>query len=193
MGRGTRHAAGMVVSGCSTGAMFVSSVRSGERIHTLEAARDSVWVLQSLLGSPDPTGARTFVVAAASRGSLGSVHCGTVAADGAVVNGNAGGGSAMPVQVLQGHSMALLCMDMTWLQAGEAWPGAGSSTPYEAGADSGMAVVALGGAGVARAHVQLLHAQGLPVTPRRALLVCGRHVRQPVEMCGGAVGWRGCR
>lgn len=183
-GRGLRRGAGagVVVSGCRTGAIFVSSVWSGERMHTLDATQDSVWVLRSILGSPDHTGAASFVVAAASRCSQGSVFCGSVEADGTVVHGGPRSDPALPARVLRGHTMALLCMDVTWLQAREAWPEAGRcdrGTPDQTPVDLEMAAVALGSAGAARSPAPLPHAPSVPPTPQRAARSHGQ--------CGGVV------
>lgn len=114
----------------------------------MEAARDSIWALRSL-SIPEAAGTSAFVMATGSRDGLGRIFCGAVVDGGTVLQH---GGEA-PKHVLRGHRMALLCMDLTWLRASEAWgpPAAcDDSAPDQAAAASGMACVALGSAGTLR-------------------------------------------
>ena len=148
----------LIASGCSSGAMYIWNVQSGQRLHTMEPAHDSVWALRSLAWASGG-GARTcFMLAAASRDKLGRVFSGVFTTDSTVITeSHSSRPSGLLVHVLRGHSMALLCMDLTWLQAGEAF-GVPAACPLQGPLEhdtsrTGIAVVALGSAGAVYCHM----------------------------------------
>eukprot|EP00892_Ulva_mutabilis_P007069 jgi/Ulvmu1/4734/UM020_0018.1 len=141
---------GIVAAGCCNGAMYIWNIKSGERVHTMESARDSVWAMRSLSWDSGVAGGTDFLLATSSRDCLGRVFCGTLAGDGSVT-ARGGNRASLLMQVLRGHSMALLCMDLTSLRVAEVWGAAAARAiggADVAAAGSGTALVALGSADV---------------------------------------------